>query len=513
MDDIRNSDLSESTDSLEPNTLGLEEFSGKSTTALIKLAKENNSPDGAVRIKFQLANIGKTNDPANIAYDYLEALWIGERLSKHCKKVTSETKILSYYELYIVFSVWPSDFEEWARELIQLTIDLELWGEDCPDGYEVYDPITKAEGISDVEDNIFNGSSKICLPDLADYFIANFMHGTLYHEDEAHWNERFPTWRHGFWKSALSREIGYDLYTSTNSQGMWIAISDKDKIEDLLSQYGGFSETGRKLYFAEYLRLNDESPFLVSARNSVYAPIQQVESALECWRRCLQDKKCKSKTGNGQHSSTWHDFSWRMTEHGQAVVASHNNVHFVVFCSSADSLRPEQLQDTLAKLENSADRLRQLVGLPASSLCNWDSINEEDFEELCYDVLRRTGIFDERTIRKHGKTRSRDGGRDIEIWSRSRIGKPSIKWIFQCKYLSTSRSLGAGRIDMSDVVEQYGAGGFGVMTNSVIDPTLYDRMDAIATRRNLELMSWSKLELERFITPRRDLLLRYFKHD
>ncbi|WP_395836861.1 restriction endonuclease [Cystobacter fuscus] len=164
-------------------------------------------------------------------------------------------------------------------------------------------------------------------------------------------------------------------------------------------------------------------------------------------------------------------------------------------------------------MENSADRLRQLVGLPPSSLCNWDSINEEDFEELCYDVLRRTGIFDERTIRKHGKTRSRDGGRDIEIWSRSRIGKPGVKWIFQCKYLSTSRSLGAGRIDMSDVVEQYGAGGFGVMTNSVIDSTLYDRMDAIAARRGLELMSWSKLELERFITPRRDLLRRYFKHD
>ncbi|WNG19337.1 hypothetical protein [Cystobacter fuscus] len=331
MDDIRNSDLLETTDSLGPNTLGLEEFSGKSTAALIKLAKEHSSPDGAVKINFQLANIGNTNDPANIAYDYLEALWIGERLSKHCKKVTSETKSLSYYEVYVVFSMWPSNFEEWARELVQLTIDLELWGEDCPDGYEIYDPITKAEGSSEVEDDIFNGSSKICLPELADCFIANFIHGTLYHEEEAYWNERFPTWRHGFWKSALSREIEYDLYTSTNSQGVWIAMSDKDKIEDLLSQYGGFSEAGRKLYLAEYLRLNDESPFLVSVRNSVYAPVQQVESALECWEKCLQDKERKSKANNDQYSSAWQDFSWRMTEHGQAVVVSHDNVQFVAF--------------------------------------------------------------------------------------------------------------------------------------------------------------------------------------
>ncbi|WPB81418.1 hypothetical protein KYC5002_20130 [Archangium violaceum] len=513
MGDIRNSDLLESTDSIEPNTLGLEVFSDKSTAEIIKLTREHSSPNGSVKIKFQLTNIGNTNDPVNIAFDYLEALWIGERLSKHCKKTASETKSLSYYEVYVVFSMWPSDLEGWARELIQLTIDLELWSEDCPDGYDIYDPITKAEGLSEVEDNILNGSSKICLPELADCFIANYIHGTLYHEEEAYWNERFPTWPHGFWKSALSRDVGYDLYTSTNSQGAWIVMSSKDKVEDLLLQYGGFSEKGRKLYSAEYLQLNDESPFLVSDRNSVYAPAQQVEDALKCWRGCLQDQKRKSETDNDQHLDAWQNFSWRMTEHGQAVVASHNNVHFVVFCSSTNSLRPEQLQDILAKIENSADRLRQLVGLPPSSPCNWDSINEEDFEELCYDVIRRMGIFDERTIRKHGKTRSRDGGRDIEIWSRPRIGKPSIKWIFQCKYLSTSRSLGAGRIDMSDVVEQYGAGGFGVMTNSVIDSTLYDRMDAIATRRNLEIMTFSKLELERFITHRRDLLLRYFKHD
>ncbi|HZH17214.1 MAG TPA: restriction endonuclease [Archangium sp.] len=510
MSSVKNEAQAEGTDILESDTLGLEELPGTTVMALVELAKKRSSGDCAVKLKFHLSNIDSTNDPVNIAYDYIEALCVGERLSKYCKKISSETKLLSYYQVYVVFSMWPLDFEGWARELIQLAIDFEFWREDLPEGCLSYDEFTMPEARVEIEENIFDGSSPICLPELADCFVANFIHGTLYYEEEESWNKKFPTWRYGFWKSALSRELGYDLYTSTDSQGVWIVLSDRDKAERLLSRYGGFSETGCKLYPAESLRLNDGSPILLSGRSSVYAPIQSIEGALECWRKHLQGKKRKPKSGKIQQPGSWHDLSWRMTEDGQAVVASRDDVQLVVFCGLGATLRPEQLQDILVQLESSADRLRQLVGLPLSPLCNWDLIDEERFEELCYDVLRRVGVFDEQTIRKHGKTRSRDGGRDIEIWTRSRLGKPGVKWIFQCKYLSNSRSLGAGRVDMSDVVEQYGAGGFGVMTNSVIDSTLYDKMDAIAARRGLEVKYWSGLELERFIAPRQDLLRRYF---
>src|SRR3546814_15556971 len=57
--------------------------------------------------------------------------------------------------------------------------------------------------------------------------------------------------------------------------------------------------------------------------------------------------------------------------------------------------------------------------------------------------------FDPDTIRKHGKSRYRDGGRDIEILDMPRPGEDRPrKWIFQCKLVS-----GKGSLDRKSGVE------------------------------------------------------------
>jgi hypothetical protein len=120
-------------------------------------------------------------------------------------------------------------------------------------------------------------------------------------------------------------------------------------------------------------------------------------------------------------------------------------------------------------------------------------------------------MFDSSTIRKLGSSRSRDGGRDIEIREAARApGGKGRKWIFQCK-LTQSNSLGATRVqDIGDMLDQYGAEGFGVMTSALIDATLYDKIDSICGRRSILSLNFSGLELARTLVRNSAIRKRYF---
>jgi hypothetical protein len=76
-----------------------------------------------------------------------------------------------------------------------------------------------------------------------------------------------------------------------------------------------------------------------------------------------------------------------------------------------------------------------------------------------------------------GKSRSRDGGRDIVFHTTGRAGQPPVKWIVQCKLIRDGSSLAGSKVQVADPVDQYGAGGFCVMTSGVIDSTLYDKLE------------------------------------
>lgn len=92
-----------------------------------------------------------------------------------------------------------------------------------------------------------------------------------------------------------------------------------------------------------------------------------------------------------------------------------------------------------------------------------------------------------------------------------RLGKSPVKWIAQCKLIRDGGSLTSKKVEVSDTVDQYGAGGFCVMTSGVIDSTLYDKLDGIASNREIQTGTWSKLELERFLIRHPTIYQRYFK--
>jgi hypothetical protein len=152
---------------------------------------------------------------------------------------------------------------------------------------------------------------------------------------------------------------------------------------------------------------------------------------------------------------------------------------------------------------------------PTDIRCHWDQLDDEQFEELCYDVLDCK--YQPITIQKMGKVRSRDGGRDIVFQTPAFqtpliTHKHSVKWIAQCKLIRDGSSLTARKVNnITDIVAQYRAGGFCVMTSGLIDSTLHDRLDDIARNRGIQIDSWCRLKLERFLAQHPELRYRYFK--
>jgi hypothetical protein len=163
------------------------------------------------------------------------------------------------------------------------------------------------------------------------------------------------------------------------------------------------------------------------------------------------------------------------------------------------------------KMSSVAPIIGASIGLSHSPSLQWDKLSDEQFEQLCYDIIFSHPKFDSSTIRKFSRSRSRDGGRDIEVLDVPRSpGTKARKRIFQCK-LTGSKSLGASKVlDIGDMLEQYGAKGFGIMTSTLIDATLYDKLDKICGQRSIEQLNFSALELGRALVMNPVIRKRYF---
>lgn len=152
------------------------------------------------------------------------------------------------------------------------------------------------------------------------------------------------------------------------------------------------------------------------------------------------------------------------------------------------------------------------IGLRADLALPWDDLDDDAFETLCYDIIFANPKFDHRTIKKLGKSRARDGGRDLEVHEAP--GRPGVdprKWIFQCKLVKRGASVGRGKlVDIGDMLDQYGAQGFGVMTSAIIDSGLYDKMQAVCGKRSVQEYHFSKLELERSLARNPGVRRRFF---
>lgn len=451
--------------------------------------------------------------PQDLAYDYLWALFVGENIASFCQPISFHMDYTNF-PVKVCFVFRPKDLIGLTQYLCVIlpAFDDDLdWDELDTELQNMYDKFV---------DNI----EKIPLyfPELADSYLANFVVGIdyLYEDEEEEERDKLiknlynahPEWRYGFWRSFASNNVGYDFYISSNA---WI-VPLNAPVEELLKKYGGFRNNLPSLEAAEQISSLKLDPIVFNKANIVLYPLNKIYEARECardvWFTSIDCEVRRSQSGIKEYrhfSNIGSIEKLLLSTEGNILIVCDEVTQYVFFDDSIGRIKNEVIEKYLDIITKLSERARILLGKPSEIACPWDELDDEVFEQLCYDIIAY--YYQPSNIRKMGKSRSRDGGRDIEFQTPERIGKNTVKWIVQCKLIRDSSSLTGTKIKVSDTVDQYGAGGFCVMTSGVIDSTLYDKLDGIARNKRIETACWSRLELERFLARHLEIRDRYFR--
>ncbi len=471
---------------------------------------------GRIVIEYPMTFIHSSNSHLDIIHNYLEASYVAESLGRYAASITTE-EISRFPACPICrYNIVVAAPEPFIEKLTQLSLALY---EDQEDDGVVLDYATELDDYADSLDE-----RQFLCPDLVDGYYANLVgaadceldsecEGYLATEYKKH-----PEREYGFWKSAYSNTIGACFYVSREC---WVVPVGID-ICKLLSVYSGLSSA--ETYEEATLFSVDHISYLVHKHAVVYFPFGPLLHAKNFVGEVLS-----SDTDEGVSASlltysptvdeveelrginlraTTTPPKYLLSRSGFSIIVEDGQYRYIFFPEQIEGNRKTALYEAVSAIFTC---VAECAGVTRSVDLSWDGFDDEKFESLCYDIIYHDPRFDNQTIRKMGKSRSRDGGRDIVVYTRGRLGSPKKMYIFQCKFTQVNSSLTAHKVqNISDTIVQYNAHGYGVMTPVVIDSGLYDRIDDICDRYKVENTNWSVLEIERFIARHPNLKERYF---
>lgn len=458
-------------------------------------------------------SINSSQYNTELAYDYLWASFVVESIGEFCENISFEK---NYDEMPVKVCCYFK-----PKNLIKLAEILFLLLPTFDDDYDFDDD----ECVSLMYEEFQNTLEKrrLYCPDLADSYIGNFMVGidSLYEDEEEEEQGRLieelydkhPEWRYGFCRSYWSNNIGFDLYFSSD---IWITPINVN-VDDLLKQTGGFHYRLPTILEAKKISILNQVPIIFNESSIIIYPKNKIDSAQLCSKK-IWTKNYEYQSQNSNFIVSYNTFNNPdsinkifLSQEGEITIACDEIAQYIIFNNNLDKVNKETINKYLDITNNFAESAKQLLGIKSKIACNWHELDDEKFEELCYDIIFYRYQPDK--MIKMGKSRSRDGGRDIEFTTFPRTGKnnkTSIKWIVQCKLIKNGSSLTGKKVEVADTVAQYGAGGFCVMTSGVIDSTLHDKLEAIARNNDIEIDEWSRLEIERFLARHPEIRDRYF---
>lgn len=396
-----------------------------------------NCCSGKVAVTYRLSL--SAQNPIDFSFSYLEAIFLGEKLAPSC---VSHEVISTYDHLSrtLGFRMVVSKRDDWAREAHWICRGLAL---EDPEGIEV------ADCVEETSDAVY--SSKTLFPELGDSCLANLVNG--YFSDYPSWHEelleRFPEWRYRYWKSCWSGTLGFDVFVSASG---WIVPPDAD--------------------FPRVLGIVGEEIVAESALEE----LRPVPTGEKRWIFCASDAIHRAdplidpdtrafiRSRFGKAPSLSHA-TWTKVRGGEAVMARFRDFGLVTFWDGQTRLRPQAIADLRNSLVGHLDAINLASAPTGIPEVDWSKCSPQVFETICRELLCRSGKFDPDTVRSFGKVNSRDGGRDIEIGTRARPGVSPAKWIFQCKRYLNGRSITKSDINVSDMIDEYGIEGFGIMTS------------------------------------------------
>jgi hypothetical protein len=473
---------------------------------------------GRIYIDYPMSHIHSSNSHIDIIHNYIEASYIAEELGKYASSIRSEEISRYPYSPICRYEIVVKETEPFLERLRELSIAL---SDEQEDDYILID---HHENLNEHVDSL-DGRLFLC-PDLVDGYYANLVGAADQELESEHEGfladeyAKYPEREFGFWRSAYSKIIGQDFYVSREC---WVVPLEID-IHKLLTEYSGPSlpETYDE---AIMFSLNNIS-YLADQYGVVYCPFSQLLHAqsfvntvlrkVDVYDEIRDDLLTYSPTEDYLKERYGIDISvntqqtkYLLSRSSQSIIVEDKHFRYVFF--------PEQIKgNKIAALYSEMSQIIGFVGgfagVTRSVALSWEKFDDEKFENLCYDIIYHHPKFDNQTIRKMGKSRSRDGGRDIVVYTKERPGFPKKLYIFQCKFTKVSSSLTTRKVfNIADTVTQYKAQGYGVMTSVVIDSALYDRIDAICGTFKIESDNWSILEIERFIARHPNLKERHFE--
>jgi hypothetical protein len=464
-------------------------------------------PKHELVIEVPLHSVGRTNSYLDLVEDFADASLICERLGA-CASEQTMSWGKSGYTHVILLALQGYCPDVMALELARMAIFLDYSNCDTELLRNEYDEVREASFIH--ENNIHQAD--LLFPEIADHYLGNLVMGA-YHEWEDFELLRaqlqlHPERRYGFF---ILRSVSPDGQPVLSSDGLLI-VTLKTTLEKVLKAVGYDSEM---LLPAEMILTEREASFIAD-HAVVNVPPEDVLKAIACGddfvRRMQTDPDSQELLAfQGRLGGASDEPSAHVGELSGCAILNCTGFK-ILFLNAVPVVEWQRAAR--------ADRLRSLEvklhdgGAPHPMVdLAWEALDDELFEQLCYDYLYALPQFDRHRLEKIGKSRSRDGGRDIVAWTNPApsIFRPPMKFIFQCKHIGANTSLTTKHFQsVSDVIEQYDAGGYGVMCSGYIDATLHDRIDAIAARRMVDVRKVDRFQLERFLACRPHIVERYF---
>jgi hypothetical protein len=478
----------------------------KDEFSLEELEKKVSTND-EIHLEIPLDSIGKTQSHLDISIDLLFAIYIGDLISQFGDLISAEM----IYRRSDVVTDWvkitfrPIPGKDVAKILHNLSQQFDFENGPAEDFLiPAYDFFDKVE----------SGQINPKLAKIADDCMANYISGDLEDFDENtvidHCQQN-PERMFGFWKCIQSYTLGITFFSNLEEvlviphKCLENSINNQKK---LLSPHllKAMEELDNEIQFnkATYIQTNDLK-FVFN--NSGFLSLPQ-EYLISNSRNCAQviQKDSGRPVWRFDFAEINDVSEFYLSDNGEILLLVDNYAEYLFF--NLTKIPRETAEKALNIVGDAVEFLR-----PSNIKLDWTQISDETFEELCYAILAQSDIYNWTKIQRMGKSRSRDQGRDLVVEARKNfVYSPIKKYIIQCKLINKRNSLtGKMLTDIVDTVERFGANGYGIMTNVVIDSTVYNKLNEIGTRKGYDIKFWSKDEIEWFLLRRPDIRKKFFK--
>lgn len=470
-----------------------------------------------VTLQIPLPSINSTNSYLDIIWDYLDASFVIETLSNRF----SVTKLSKVWDVkhYPVYHLKVEGFNSTDLSLLLKTL---IWSFQSPLDQELEtDYINYREEINEYEGRVTE--LRLNHPDVIDDYLANLINGAYYeleYEVIASQLQHFPERNYGYFSGSKYNNSEEKVLYSTNSWIVPFSIS----IDEV---FGEHKYEGQISLLPSHLLMINQKTVAISELGVIELPMGQLLQAVACYEEFSYSRDeyrhKLSLDGNFfQHSPEINNLYGKYpnlvrepnlykvftSEFSDFCVVSTGSAQIVLF--DIEQIKGHESKKFIDATKQLLSSLEDELVVDADVYVDWSRFDDEMFEKLCYDIIYHSSKFDRNTIRKMGKSRSRDGGRDIVVFTRPIAAEKPKKYVFQCKLSGRESSINTSNVgSVSDVIDQYGAEGYGLMCNCYIDSTLFDRLDGISSNRRVEVETWSGFEIERFLSRRPALKQRY----